>query len=117
MSSDQKATYGHIVVYYCLQKEDPYRTRLALGVNLINYPSNFGTPMAGMLPYKFLFNIVLSITYAKFIVIDIKKFYLKMPMSWYEYTILPINITPQAIIHEYQLMNKLKTASSCVKYD
>ena len=77
---NQKETYGKIVVYYYPQKEDPYRTHLAVGVNLINRPGDFGTPTADILTSKLLFNSMLSTPYAKFMGIDIKNFYLYMPM-------------------------------------
>ena len=54
--------------------------------------------------------------YSKFRGTD-KKIYLIMPMSQYEYMRLPIDIIPQDIIVEYQLMNKVKMASSFVKSD
>ena len=50
-------------------------------------------------------------------VIDIKNFYLNTPMNQYEYMRLTIDIIPQDITDEHMLMNKLKIASSYVKYD
>ena len=38
-----------------------------------------------------------------------------MPMPWYDYMIITIDIIPQYIIDEYQLINKVKMASTCVK--
>ena len=64
--------------------------------------------MAEMLISNFLLNIVLSTPYTKFMGIDIKNFYLNTPMARYEYMRPPINITPQDIIGEYQLMNKVE---------
>ena len=49
-----------------------------------------------------------------FMGLDIKNFYINTPMDRYEYMIPPIEIIPQEIINEYQLMNKVKMASSCV---
>ena len=100
--------YDLIVVDYHSQKEDPYGTNLTVGVNLINYTSNVGTPTADMPTYKLLFNNILSTPYDKFVGIDIKNFYLNMPMALYEYMILPIEIISQEIINEYQIMDKVK---------
>ena len=108
-------TYGRIVVYYLPQKEDPYITRPTVGVNLINKPGEVETPVAYMLTSKLLFNGLQLTTYANFMVIDIKIFYPSTPMDRYYYIGLPINIIPQEINNEYQLMNKLKMDSSCVK--
>ena len=41
-------------------------------------------------------------------VIDIENLYLDMPMDQYDYMRIPIDIIPQEIINEYQLMNKVK---------
>ena len=38
-------------------------------------------------------------------------------MAQYDYMRIPITITPQEIINEYQLMKKVKMASSYVKSD
>ena len=72
MLVERKATYGHIVVYYCPQKEDPHCTRLAVRVNLINYPGDVGTTTEDMLTSKLLFNSVLLTPYSKFMGIDKK---------------------------------------------
>ena len=69
-----------------------------------------------MLTAKLIINRVMLPQYSKFRGTD-KKIYLIMPMSQYEYMRLPIDIIPQDIIDEYQLMNKVKMASSFVKSD
>ena len=93
-----KTSYSLIVVDYCPQKEDPYRTCLTEGVNLIIYPGNIGTPTEDMLTSKFLLKIILSVPYTKFMGIDIQKFYLSTPMVRYYYMRLKIYIIPQDII-------------------
>ena len=70
-----------------------------------------------MITYKFLFDIILSVTYNKFIGIEIKLFYLNTSMDQYDYMILPIYIIPKEIIREYQLMDKVKIGSSFLKSD
>ena len=37
-------TYGRICANYRPEKEDPYRIRLTVGGNLINFPGDCGTP-------------------------------------------------------------------------
>ena len=69
-------TYGRIVCTYRSEKKDPYRTRITMGGNLINYPDNCGTPTADLLTIKLMFNSIISTPGAKFMTIDIKDFYL-----------------------------------------
>ena len=104
-----------IVVDYLPHKEYPYHTHLTAGGNLINYPGNVVTPTAYMITSKLLFNSLLLTPYVKFMGTDMKIIYVNTPMDRYEYMRLPIKIIPQDIIDKYQLMNKLKMASSCVK--
>jgi hypothetical protein len=69
-------TYGRIVCDYRSEKKDPYRTRITMGGNLINYPDDCGTPTANLLTVKIMFNSVISMPNAKFMTINIKDFYL-----------------------------------------
>jgi hypothetical protein len=78
-----------------------------MGGNLINYPGDCGTPTAGLLTVKLLFNSVLSTPQAKFICIDIKDFYLCTPMSRYEYFRMKLELFPDDIIEEYNLRSKV----------
>ena len=88
-----------------------------MGENLINYPRDVGTTNSNIIRSELLFNILLSNTYAKLMVIDIIYSCRNTPISRYEHMRLPIDIIPQEIIDEYQLQNKVKMASSCVKSD
>jgi hypothetical protein len=45
-------TYGRIVCTHRSEKTDPYRTRITMGGNLINYPDDCGTPTADLLTVK-----------------------------------------------------------------
>ncbi len=96
-------TYGQICCNYHSEKKDPYRTRIKMGGNLINYPSNCGTPTADILTVKLLFNSINSTPNAKFMTIDIKDFYLMTPMSRYEYFWMKLELIPQYVINEYKL--------------
>ena len=53
-------TYGRICCNYRSKKKDPYRTRITMGCNLINYPGDCGTPTADILTVKTLFNSIIS---------------------------------------------------------
>jgi len=91
-------TYGRIVCIYRSEKKDPYRTRITMGGNLINYSDDCGTPTADLLTVKLMLNSVISTPNAKFITIDIKDFYLMTPMDRYEYFRMKLELFPEDII-------------------
>ena len=74
-------TYVRIVVNYRPEKSDPYRTRLTLGGDQVNYLGYCVTPTVNLLTIKLLLNNVISFPNAKFITIDIKDFYLNTSMA------------------------------------
>eukprot|EP00804_Cyclotella_cryptica_P012520 CCRYP_017704-RB/>CCRYP_017704-RB protein AED:0.24 eAED:0.24 QI:0/0/0/1/0.5/0.33/3/0/909 len=96
-------TYGRIVANFRPEKEDPYRIRLTVGGNRINYPGDCGTPTADMITVKILLNSVISTLNARFMTIDIKDFYLNTPMARPEYMRLKLADIPAAIIDLYKL--------------
>jgi hypothetical protein len=91
-------TYGWIVCNYQSEKKDPYRTRITMDGNLINYPDDCGMPTADLLMVKLMLNSVISTPNAKFMTIDIKDFYLMTPMDWYEYFRMKSELFPPDII-------------------
>ena len=50
-----------------------------------------------------LWNSVISMEDARYLCLDIKNFYLGMPMDRFEYMKMPIGIFPQATIDQYNL--------------
>ena len=100
-------TYGRIVCTHRSEKTDPYRTRITMGGNLINYPDNCGTPTADLLTVKLLFNSIISTPNCKFMTIDIKDFYLMTPMDRYEYFRMKLELFPPDIIEKYGLHDKV----------
>jgi hypothetical protein len=76
-------------VTYCLitclvrpeKTEEPNRTRLVAGEDRVHYPFDVGTLTANLLTIKLLINIVILTLGARFFTMDIKNFYLCMPMS------------------------------------
>ena len=73
-------TYGCVVVNFRPEKEDPYRTRLTVGGDRVNYPYDCGTPTVDLATAKYLLNSVISTPLAKFMTINIKDVYLCTPM-------------------------------------
>jgi hypothetical protein len=75
-----------------------------MGGNLINYPDDCGTPTADILTIKLIF---ISTPNSKFMAINIKDFYLMMPMDHNEYFRMKLDLFPQDIINEYPLCDKV----------
>ncbi len=98
---------------YKPNKEEKWITRLTMGGESINYPDGCGTPTADMLLFKILLNSIVSTKGAKCLIIDIKDFYLKIPMKRYEYMRFKISDIPDEIIKEYKL-DKIVTADGYI---
>ena len=91
-------TYGRFVCDIRLAKDNPYRTRLTVGGDKINYPGEVGTPTCELLLAKIFFNSVISTLNARFLTVDISNFYPNTPMTRYEYVWMIIRDIP---IHLY----------------
>ncbi len=102
---------GHHLWIDCLQlssrEERPHCTHITMGGNLINYPDDCGTPTVDILTVKLLFNSVTSTPNSNFMTIDIKDFYLMMPMVCYEYFRMKLKLFQQDIINKYALRDKV----------
>ena len=89
---DRVVTYANIAIDYRPQKEDPNQVRITAGGNLIDYPGELTTRTADLTTSKIMWNSVLSTQWAKYMCVDIKKFYLAAPMDRYEYMKMPLAI-------------------------
>ena len=98
--SDRVVTYARIVVDFCPQKRDPNRVRITAGGNLIDYPDKLMTRTANLTTFKILWNSLLSMEGAKFMGIDISKFYLGTPMDRYEYMKMPLALFSDPIVKQ-----------------
>ena len=78
-----------------------------LGGDYINYPEDWGTPTEDLLSVKILLNHVIPTPGTKFMMADIKNFYLNMPLKRYEYVRLKLTNIPCKIIEEYTLHEKV----------
>ena len=90
---------------FARKKLEPYRTRITVGGNLIDYPGNLSMKVADMTTFKILVNSTLSTPGAKWLGLDVKNYYLGTPMDNYEYMFIPLNQIPQEIIDHYNLHN------------
>ena len=96
-------TYARFVCSFRPQKPEPYRTRITVSGNLIDYPGNLSMKVADMTMFKILVNSTLSTPGAKWLGLDVKNYYLGTPMDNYKYMFIPINQIPQEIIGHYNL--------------
>ena len=87
-------TYARIVCVFCDGKKDKYRTRITMGRNLVNYPGDCGTPTANLLTVKLLLNSIISTPNAKCMTLDLKDFFLMIPMKRYKYFHMKLELFP-----------------------
>jgi hypothetical protein len=102
----KKPTYLRICANYRPQKSDPYRIRMTVGGNLVDYQGETYTPTADLTTAKLLLNSTISTPGAHFFCIDLANFYLITPFanpSQYEYLWIPTWAIPADIMQEYQL--------------
>ena len=86
----KQPTYARFVCSYRPPKAEPYRTRITVGGNLIDYPGNLSMKVADMTTFKILVNSTLSTPGARWLSLDVKNYYLGTPMEDYEYMFIPI---------------------------
>ena len=101
----RKPTYLRVVAACRPTKEDKHRVRWTVGGNHIDYTGVTYNPNANITTDKLLFNSVISNKNVKLVGIDLKYFYLNIPMERYEYILIPITMIPQDIMNEYKLKN------------
>jgi hypothetical protein len=78
-----------------------------MGGDCIVYTGNVSTKTADITTVKLMFNSVISTPNARFMVGDIKDFYLGTDMEEYEYACIPLSLIPQLIIDLYGLKHKI----------
>ena len=99
----ETVTYGRIVCTFRPQKDEPNRTRLTVGGNLLVALYDVSTPTGDLTTAKLLFNSVISTPGARFITLDLKNFYLKTPLPTARYMRMKIDILPDEIIEKCNL--------------
>ncbi len=72
--ANRKVTYANPVCDYRPLKDEPYRVRLVVVGNRLNYDADTGAPTANLLDVKILLNSIISTPGARFATIDIKDF-------------------------------------------
>ena len=107
--SDRKVTYGSFVCDYRPLKEDPYRVRLVVGGDKLEYNDDPASPAAGLLETKLLVNSVISDAHkgARFMSMDLKDHFLASPMLRPEYMKIHRRNIPPDIYDQYSLQDKV----------
>ena len=101
---NRTVTYGRIVATIRPTKADTHRVLLTVDSDCIIYSGDKSTPTADLQTIKTLLNSTISTPNATFFTSDIKDFYLNTPLSTFEYIRLQINIIPDEIITQYNLL-------------
>ena len=99
----KKVTYGRIVASIRPQKEETYRTRLTVGVNLLDCHGDTNTRTTDLTTTNIHLNSLISTSNAKFVTADIENFYLNNILPDSEWMKLHISIIPNEIIQQYNL--------------
>ena len=99
--------YANIVVDFRPKKEDPNRIQITAGGNLIDHPGELTTRTTDITMSKLHWNSVLSNQRAQYMCIDLKNFYLSVPLEYYKYMCIPIGLFPIRIVKQYDLLNKV----------
>jgi hypothetical protein len=79
--SNQKAAYANAICDYRPNKSDPWRVRLTMGGDKLEYPGHPGAPAASLLNTKLTLNSVISNPGARFLTTVIKDFCSTIPWS------------------------------------
>ena len=81
---DRKVTYSNFVCDYRPLKSEPFRVRMTVGGDKLEYPDETASPAASLIETKLIINCVISDHSkfnSKFCAIDLKDFFLKTPMT------------------------------------
>ena len=96
-------TYGKIVCKVKPEKEERERNILIVGGNLLDFIGNISAPTASFTTEKCVFNSVVSTPGARYLLADIKHFYLNNILPDPEFIHIPLKIIPQEIVDAYDL--------------
>jgi hypothetical protein len=79
---------------------------LTVGGDRIDYPGETATKNANLITSKCLWNITISTDGARYLITDVKYFYLNTILYRPEYMKLALSIIPQEITDKYKLSEK-----------
>ena len=113
----RKVTYANFVCDHRPLKTEPFRIRLVVGGDRLEYADDTGSPAASMLETKMLVNSVISNADegARFMSCDLKDFFLASTMTRPEYMRIPWKYIPYDIRTRYNLHLKKHNDNVYVK--
>ena len=81
--SNKKVTYASYACDYRPLKDEPYRVRITVGGDRLDYAQDAGSPAANLVETKMLLNSVISDADkgARFMCVDMKDHFLATPMD------------------------------------
>ena len=109
----ETVTYGRIVCTFRPQKDEPNRTRLTVGGNLLVALYDVSTPTVDLITAKLLFNSVISTPGARFVTLDLKNFYLKTPLPQPRYMHMQLSLLPDKIVKN-TTFSQSRTKAGCI---
>ena len=101
----RKVTYANYICDFRPNKAEKHRVRLTAGGDKLEYPGDPASPTVSLIDVKLHLNSVISDAHrgARYIVVDIKNFYLGTPMGYYQYMKIHRKNIPQEILTQYEL--------------
>ena len=106
----RKVTYSNFVCDYRPLKSEPFRVRMTVGGDKLDYTSETASPAASLIETKLIINSVISDHSkfnSKFCAIDLKDFFLKTPMTTPEYLRIHSRYLSTEFKKEYELGNMI----------
>ena len=103
---DDKVTYFHIVCNIRPQKKYTHIVRLTVGGYRLTFEGPVSTPTSNVITSKLHWNSGISTPGSRYLVVDVKNFYLNNVMAKHEFYNISISLIPQEVIDEYDLMDK-----------
>ncbi len=100
LRAGKKFTFANPVVNYRPQKEDPNRIRITAMGNLVSYKGKLSVQTADINTAKIHWNSIISNKIAKYMCLNIKNFYLKAALEYFEYMKIPFALFSSWIVEQ-----------------
>jgi hypothetical protein len=97
----------HIWYFFCdykPHKKEKERVRLTLVGDILDYSGDMATSTADITTFKNLFNSTLSTEDAVMMMMNIKNYFMGIPLPRYEYMRMLLSRFPEEIVSKYNLM-------------
>ena len=103
---DRKITYTNFICNIRPQKSETHHVRLTAGGDKLHYPGDPSSPAVSLLNVKIHINSNISGAKqnTRYMCIDIKTFYLRTPMKYFQYMRIHKKIIPQEVLDKYNII-------------